>query len=123
MKKNVVVAGLVILVVGTVAWLKNAQPASDSLRKPLPRLVELGAGKCKGCRKMAPIIEEVKAEYAGKVIVESIDVIKQAERARSFNWRLIPCQVFIDANGKEVWRHEGFLPKEVIVAEFKEMGV
>ena len=36
---------------------------------------------------------------------------------------LIPTLIFIDANGKEVFRHEGFMPKEDIVAKLKEMGV
>ena len=36
---------------------------------------------------------------------------------------MIPTQVFYDKNGAEVWRHEGFLPKDQIVAKFQELGV
>jgi thioredoxin 1 len=40
----------------------------------LPRLVDLAAGKCIPCKMMAPILEELKKEYAGRMNVEFIDV-------------------------------------------------
>jgi thioredoxin 1 len=36
---------------------------------------------------------------------------------------VIPTQIFFDSEGIEVWRHEGFLPREDIVAKLREMGV
>ena len=98
-------------------------PTSRPAVQALPRLVELGAGKCQACKRMAPIIEELKKEYAGRVIVESIDVIEQAERARQYKFTLIPTQVLIDKDGKEVWRHMGSVPKADLIAKFKEVGV
>jgi len=130
MSRNIIIVCAVIVIVAVVACfksemcaVKNNDVASTQPAKSLPRLVELGAGKCKSCKMMAPIIEEVRKEYAGRVLVESIDVIKEEARAKTYNWRLIPCQVFIDTGGEEVWRHEGFLAKKEIVARFKEMGV
>lgn len=89
----------------------------------LPRLVELGAGRCLSCRQMKPIIEAITQEYAGRVEVENVDVFENPARARDYNCRIIPTQVFIDADGKEVWRNEGFLAKDRIVAKLREMGV
>jgi thioredoxin 1 len=48
--------------------------ASDGAKVALPRLVDLGVGKCIPCKKMAPILEELKKEYAGRMEVEFIDV-------------------------------------------------
>ena len=89
----------------------------------LPRLVDLGADKCIPCKKMAPILKELRAEYAGRAIVDFIDVWKNPAPGREYGIRVIPTQIFFDRDGKEVWRHEGFLSKEAIIAKFKELGV
>src|ERR1039457_6081778 len=49
-------------------------PAVSTTPQKLPKLVDLGAGKCIPCKKMAPILEELKKEYAGKMEVEFVDV-------------------------------------------------
>ena len=51
-------------------------PAPAAPEKVLPRLVDLGAGKCIPCKKMAPILEELKKDYAGIVDVVFVDVWK-----------------------------------------------
>lgn len=91
--------------------------------KVLPRLVDLGAGKCIPCRKMAPILEDLKKTYAGKLEVQFIDVWKDRDAGKPYRIRLIPTQIFFDAAGKEVFRHEGFFGKEDILAKWKELGV
>jgi thioredoxin 1 len=72
---------------------------------------------------MTPILEELKKEYVGQMQVEFIDVNENRDAARSFGIRVIPTQVFLDSAGKELWRHEGFMPKEDILAKWKELGV
>ncbi len=96
-----------------------AQPLSPS---SLPRLVDLGAGKCIPCKMMAPILESLKTEYAGKFEVIFIDVWENQKEAQKYNIRMIPTQIFFDASGKEVFRHEGFFSKEDILAKWKELG-
>ncbi len=90
----------------------------------LPKMVDLGAKKCIPCQKMAPILEELTKEYAGKFDIEFIDVSIRANRrkATQYKIRLIPTQVFLDAEGKELARHEGFLGKADILAKWKELG-
>ncbi|HRT43300.1 MAG TPA: thioredoxin family protein, partial [Phycisphaerae bacterium] len=70
-----------------------------------------------------PILEELKKEYAGRVEVEYIDVWKNKAAAEPYKIRIIPTQIFYDREGKEVWRHEGFLPKADFIAKFAELGV
>lgn len=90
----------------------------------LPRLVDLGAGKCIPCKKMAPILEEMKKDYAGVVDVVFVDVWKDPKAGKPYKIRLIPTQVFYDSTGTEVFRHEGFFPREEIEKVFLEkMGV
>jgi len=91
--------------------------------KKVPRVVDLGAGKCKACIELAPILEALKKEYAGRVDVEFIDVWKNPKAGEPYKIRVIPTQVFYTAEGKEVWRHEGFLPKAEFIKKFAELGV
>ena len=60
---------------------------------------------------MAPILEELKKEYAGVLIVEFVDVWKNPEAGQQYGIRGIPTQIFYDANGKELKRHLGFISK------------
>jgi len=91
--------------------------------KGLPRLVDLGADKCIPCKMMAPILEELKKEYEGRLIVEFIDVWKNPDEAPKYGIKLIPTQIFFDASGKELFRHEGFFSREDILSKWKEFGV
>jgi thioredoxin 1 len=89
----------------------------------LPRLVDLGAGKCIPCKKMAPILEELKKEFAGRLDVEFIDVWVNPNAGDLYQIKLIPTQIFYDASGKELFRHEGFFSREDILGKWKELGV
>jgi thioredoxin 1 len=90
---------------------------------PLPRLLDLGSGKCIPCRMMAPILDHLEREYAGRMAVEFIDIHKEEGAAGKYGVNVIPTQIFYGADGKELWRHEGFLSREDILAKWKELGV
>jgi thiol-disulfide isomerase/thioredoxin len=72
---------------------------------------------------MAPILKELKTEYAAVLNVEFIDVWKNPDAGKPYKIKLIPTQIFFDASGKERFRHEGFFGKEDILAKWKELGV
>ena len=105
-----------------VAATTAAAAASDATAK-LPKLLDLGATKCIPCKAMAPILEELKKEYAGKMQVEFIDVWQNEDAGKKYGVEMIPTQIFYDANGKELFRHTGFFGKEDILAKWKELGV
>jgi thioredoxin 1 len=103
--------------------------ADTSLEKPvatpasLPRLVDLGADKCIPCKMMAPILEELETSFAGKLKVEFIDVWKNPDAGQKYGVRVIPTQIFYDADGVERFRHEGYFAREDILAKWKTLGV
>jgi thioredoxin 1 len=101
----------------------NASVAVTSKPVVLPRFLELGSVGCKPCQQMAPIVEELKKEYAGRLSVEFYDVLKDKAPARQYGIRVIPTQIFLDSQGQEIFRHEGFLPKEEILPILAKMGV
>jgi len=96
--------------------------ASSAELKKLPRLVDLGADKCIPCKMMAPILEELSAEYKDKLQVDFIDVWKNPQEGPKYKIRVIPTQIFFDADGKELFRHEGFFSKKDILAKWKKFG-
>ena len=85
--------------------------------------IELGADRCIPCKAMQPIMKEVAKEYAGTIRVVFYDVWKDPEPARKYGIQLIPTQVFIDQNGKEIFRHVGLFPKEEILSMLKDKGI
>ncbi|MDD5556585.1 MAG: thioredoxin family protein [bacterium] len=92
-------------------------------REGIPRLVDLGRSFCIPCKMMAPILDELKREYAGRFDVEFIDVGDRPEEARRYRIRIIPTQIFIDASGNELYRHEGFMSKGDILGKWRDLGL
>lgn len=72
---------------------------------------------------MAPILEELKKEYAGILDVEFVDVWKNPKAGQKYGIRGIPTQIFYDASGKELDRHMGYISKEQILQSFKKLGI
>jgi thioredoxin 1 len=91
--------------------------------KGLPVLIDIGAGTCIPCKLMAPILEELKKELADRLVVQFLDLNKFPDAAQTYQIRFMPTQIFYDASGKELFRHEGFFSKEDILAKWKELGV
>lgn len=116
------------LTVGVVLAADSTSPAPRpgqraASARSLPRLVDLGADKCIPCKAMAPILAELKAEYAGRFDVQFIDVWKNPEAATPYRIRTIPTQVFYAADGTELSRHQGFMAKDEIIARWKSHGI
>lgn len=129
--KLLVVGALAVAVAGAVALKRErtesgaaaATNAAPVVSAKLPKLLDLGADKCVPCKMMAPILEELKTEYAGRMSVEFIDVWKNKEAGKEYGVEMIPTQIFYDAAGKELFRHTGFFGKDDILAKWKELGV
>jgi len=129
--KILLIAALVIVVAGAMALKQIQRPAASQVATStaapsvtkLPRLLDLGAGKCIPCKAMAPILEDLKKEYAGQLNVEFIDVWQNPDAAKQYGVEIIPLQIFYGADGKELFRHTGFFGKEDILGKWKELGV
>ena len=85
--------------------------------KGMVTMIDLGAKKCIPCKMMAPIMEKMEKLYKGKAVIAFIDVWEHREPVNRFGIRAIPTQIFFDKNGKEVYRHEGFLAEKNIGLE------
>ena len=99
----------------------SSQAAEDSAK--LPHLIDLGAGKCIPCKMMKPILDDLTQNYNEQFKVTFIDVWENPDEAKRYNVKMIPTQVFYDADGNELFRHEGFYSKEDILGKWKELGI
>ncbi|SEM63007.1 thioredoxin 1 [Syntrophus gentianae] len=91
--------------------------------KGMVTMVDLGANRCIPCKMMAPILEKMEKKYAGKAAIIFLDVWENPQQANNFRIRGIPTQIFFNKSGQEVYRHEGFMSEEQIVATFEKLGV
>ncbi len=96
--------------------MEVAAPAADSSKAvtPLVTFIELGAESCIPCKMMQPIMKAIRTEYAGLVDVIFHDLYKDREAGQKYGVRVMPTQVFLDAQGREFFRHEGYYPQEDI---------
>jgi thioredoxin 1 len=100
-----------------------ANPATaPATTAALPRLVDLGADKCVPCKMMAPILADLRRDYEGRFEVIFIDVWKERSKAAEYGIQVIPTQIFYDASGKELFRHQGFFSREEILRTWREQG-
>ena len=84
---------------------------------------DFGSEKCIPCKTMLEILTPMTADYKEKVDIRIINVFEDKERAQQFHIVTIPTQVFIDAGGKELFRHIGVYPRDSIEAKFLEFGM
>lgn len=79
-----------------------------------PCLIDFYTTWCGPCKKLAPILEELSKEYAGKIHIYKIDTEKEPELAAAFGIRSIPTLLFcpMDENPQMA---QGALPRETLV--------
>lgn len=87
----------------------------EVLQCDLPVLVDFYADWCSPCMALAPILEEIAEEYAGKVKVCKVNIDKQMELAIRFRVLSIPTLIFFK-NGEITQRLMGYCSKEEIVS-------
>ncbi|MEN6521767.1 MAG: thioredoxin family protein [Armatimonadota bacterium] len=99
----------------------SGKPRQQKMRPA--KLIELGSTTCVPCKKMLPLMGELKRDYAGKLEIVTIDIHEDEKAVDKYDINMIPAQIFFDSNGKEIFRHEGFFSKEDIIEAFKSHGV
>ena len=127
MVRSALASALVVAAAVAMAMSAGCQEAGRATRTHpgtgLPRLVELGIPVCIPCAMMAPGLEELKKEYAGRLEVESIDTLRDPGAKGQYDAPFCATQIFIDASGKELFRHVGYYSKNDILAKWKELGI
>ena len=108
----------------------NAQAKKDKAvnkitTKAKVTFIELGSVNCIPCKMMQPVMKNIEKKYGGQIKVIFYDVWTQEQKpyAEKYGIKLIPTQVFLDKNGKEFHRHEGYYPEAEIDKILQSKGV
>lgn len=122
-KEMMISVGLIcaVIVLLPIAGIAAAPPEVPV--KGMVTMVDLGATQCIPCKMMAPILAKLEKKYTGRAAIVFLDVWKDPKPAHRFSIGGIPTQIFFDKDGKEIFRHLGFLSEEEIVRRLKDMGV
>ncbi len=109
MKKVIIILTMIFL---GITLFDN--PATAKPTKPLITFIELGSVNCIPCKKMQPVMKSIGKKYGSQINVIFYDVWKDEFKIKveEYKIKLIPTQVFLDADGKEIDRHEGFYPEK-----------
>lgn len=120
-----VIAAIMVLNVGCDAQSKNEQKAVVENKTAKVTFVELGSVNCVPCKQMQPVMKAIEEKYGEQVDVIFYDVWTQEQKpyAQKYGIKLIPTQVFLDENGKEFHRHEGFYPEGEIDKILQSKGL
>ena len=114
---------ILVLIATATATAATGEPAKTVPVKGMVTMVDLGATRCIPCKMMAPILQKLEKRYAGKAAIVFLDVWVDPKPAERFGIRAIPTQVFFNKKGEEVYRHEGFMSEDAIVAALQKLGV
>ena len=80
----------------------------------MPAIIDFYADWCGPCKMVAPILEELSDEYAGKINIYKVDTEKEQELSSVFGIRSIPSILFIPKDGQPMMQ-PGALPKDSLV--------
>jgi thioredoxin 1 len=116
-----IITFLILLLSSTIL----AQNKTSEETKPLVTFVELGSNRCVPCVQMQPIMKSIEQKYGEQIEVIFYDVWTEEghKYAEIYKIQLIPTQVFIDENGLEFFRHEGFFPEKEIDKLLQKQGL
>jgi thioredoxin 2 len=108
------------LLVGTPQPVTDASFAQDVERSPVPVLVDAWAPWCGPCHVIAPIIDQLATELAGRVRVVKLNVDDNPRTAARFDLRSIPTLLVLK-DGREVDRLVGVQPKHEIMRRLAKL--
>jgi thioredoxin 1 len=113
------------IVAGESKTNKSTGQSVEKTESPIVTFVELGSVNCIPCRQMQPVMKAIQGKYGSQVNVVFHDVWTEAGKpaASRYRIRLIPTQVFLDKEGNEFFRHEGFFPEAEIDKLLQKQGL
>ena len=135
-KRLKLLAGFVVVVAafGVPMFLKQSKPqASPATTVPpppgatavvstLPKFLDLGTTTCAPCKAMLVVMKELETQFPKKLEVQFINVHENPDALNAYGVSVIPAQIFYTSDGRELFRHTGFISSEDAVAKWKELG-
>lgn len=127
MKKNLIITAL-IFIIPIIAYAILSDTTAVSAQKNVagrPQVVKFSSKLCIDCKKLKKGFEELQPQYSNKINFTEYDV-QLSDKATTdainkYNINLVPTVIYIDKNGKEMRRTEGFVEKHTLKQYFDEL--
>lgn len=104
----------------SISHVNESTWENEISKSPLPVLVDFWAEWCGPCRAIAPILDELAKEMAGKLKIAKVNVDESPELAMKFNVRSIPT-LLVFKNGQIVGQMVGSMPKSALKAKLESI--
>jgi thioredoxin 1 len=97
---------------------------ANEIGKTLPTFLDLGSKLCVPCKLMSPIIDSLDKEFNSVLNVKFVEVGMGGDKTLAEKYKItaIPTQIFLAPDGKELWRHEGYISRYGILDKWRELG-
>ena len=116
-------SALVLLLLGWM-WLSPGPPVlaqATMVSAGGPKILEFDRKLCPICKASERVILAVKDGYPGQFEVEKLYIDEADVMFRRYKVAIVPTQVFLDAAGQEVARHEGVYKEAVLIQKLREL--
>jgi thiol-disulfide isomerase/thioredoxin len=109
-----------IIFVFVLIFTLQASTASRSI----PTFLDLGSKVCIPCKLMTPILDSLGKEFKDSLKVQFVEVGIGGDKAMAekYKVKVIPTQIFLSPDSKELWRHEGYISRFGILDKWRELG-
>ena len=127
MKKNIIIiAAIFILPIIAYVALSSSQAVSATQRvEGQSQIIKFSSKLCLDCKKIKKEFDELVPEYQDKISITEYNIDGSDKEVNDaiakYNVSLVPTIVFINPNGKEVRRTEGYVNKNTLEEYFKEL--
>ena len=123
--KLLIISILLLFAVTQIDFTKVTKQHNSVAVKPKVTFIELGSVRCIPCKKMEPVLESIRKKYPTdvKVVFHDVWTAEGKPYSTKYGIKLIPTQIFLDKDGKEYFRHEGFFPEAEVIKILKQKGV
>ncbi len=98
---------------GNIVVISDQQFEAEVIKSSVPVLVDLSADWCGPCKMLAPVLDQLADEYAGRVKVAKVDIDGNHESAAQYSIQSVPTMIIFQ-NGAPVKKLVGLTPKNKI---------
>lgn len=127
MKKNIIIIALIFIlpIVAYAILSKNQAVSAAKVVEGQPQVIKFSSKMCSDCQKLKICFDELKSKYMIDINIIEYDIEKNDKNVNDaidkYNITLVPTVVFIDKNGNQKRKIEGYVNKEKLDSYFKEL--
>lgn len=125
--KNIITMALILIIPVSVYLFmtRNSENIQAyALDSNNPTLMTFTSTMCMDCQKMKTILNELETSYQSKINFVSLNALDKNRKTQNYvkkhNVVLVPTMIFLDENGNETNKIEGYIPKEELIKEIEE---